>query len=84
MEDADRNPNLLGVFGGNGGGVSSDPVLPVSCLRDDELSPVVMYLALIYRSMAESASSASIGTGGLLPSGLYILLEVTLPTFLIF
>lgn len=71
MDDADLKlePNLLNVLGGRGGGVSSDSVLPVLGRRV-EAKGLFMYFARINRSMAVSASSASIGTGGLLFCGL--------------
>lgn len=85
MEDADLKlePNLLNVFGGSGGGVSSDSVLPVLCLLV-EARGLFIYLARINRSIAVSASSASIGTGGRLFVGLYVLFDATLPTFFMF
>jgi hypothetical protein len=71
MDEADRNPNLLPVFGGSGGGVSSDsvlPVVPVSCRTGACARPppklLSWYFCLINRSMAESASSASNGMAG--------------------
>jgi hypothetical protein len=67
MEVADLNPNLLPVFGGNGGGISSEFVLPVSCLAAAALSA---YFCLMKRSIAASASSASMGMGGLVFWGL--------------
>lgn len=72
------------VFGGGGGGTPSSD----SALRRDRpfpfaLAVFVTYFALMNRSMAESASSASTGTGGCLLSGLYILFEALLPTFFI-
>jgi len=70
-ESGNLKPNLLGVLGGRGGGVSSDSVLPVVCdgvaLGVDVL---LAYFKRINRSMAESASSASTGTGGFLFWGL--------------
>lgn len=73
-----KKPPVLG--GGGGGTPSSD-----SALRLDRPFPPLAvldtYFALMNRSMAESASSASTGTGGCLLSGLYILLEAVLPTF---
>jgi hypothetical protein len=83
MEEADLKPNLLKVLGGSGGGVSSDSVLPVLCLFV-EAKGLFMYFARMKRSMAVSASSASIGTGALLFWGLYVLLDEILPTFFMF
>lgn len=80
MEEADLKPNLLPVLGGKGGGWSSEFVLPVSCLA----AALSAYLLRMNLSMAESASSASIGTGGRLLVGLYIRLEMVLPTRFIF
>lgn len=72
MEDADLRLNLLPVFGGSGGGWSSELVLPVfwrdcPCANGFLLSA---YFCRINRSIAESASSASIGIGGLVFLGL--------------
>lgn len=82
MDEADRNPNLLEFLGGNGGGVSSlklgDLGLPGT------LTVLFMYFFRMKRSMAESASSASTGTGGLVCPELYILFEATFPTFRMF
>lgn len=83
VDEAPRKLNFPGVFGGKGGGVSSDPVLPVWFLRIDD-NAWFAYLARIKRSMAESTSSASSGTGAFLFSGLYSLLEAMFPTFFMF
>jgi hypothetical protein len=69
--------NRLPVLGGSGGGVpSSEIVLPVRCSLVPPLLVVVVVLVAVVsddtyfermkRSMAESASSASTGTGGCL------------------
>lgn len=85
MDVADRRLNRDGVFGGSGGGVpSSDSVLPVSCFGACRAGPVPMYFARMNRSMAESTSSASMGTGGFLFSGLYRLLDAMFPIFRMF
>jgi hypothetical protein len=82
MDEADLNPNLVEFLGGNGGGVPSpicgDLDFPVP------LTVLFIYFCRINRSIAESASSTSTGTGGLLCSGLYMLFDVTFPTFLMF
>lgn len=68
MEEADLKPNLAEFFGGNGGGVPSSRSgylgLP------ELLATLFIYFALINRSIAPSASSTSIGTGGFRCSGL--------------
>lgn len=64
MDEADLKPNLLPVFGGNGGG-SSEFVLPLLCCRIGALTALCWYFCRINLSMAESASSASKGIGGL-------------------
>lgn len=64
MEDADLKPNLLPVFGGSGGGWSSEFVLPVLCLVGG-FAALSTYFCRMNLSIAESASSASKGTGGL-------------------
>jgi hypothetical protein len=82
IDEADLNPNLE-FLGGSGGGVPSSscvgflsfPVWPAT---------VLMYFCLINLSIAESASSTSMGIDGSLFSGLYILLELRLPTFRMF
>lgn len=69
MEEADLKPNRLPVFGGSGGGVSSDEVLPVLCF----LAPArdrCIYFERMNLSIAGSTSSASTGMGGFLLSGL--------------
>lgn len=64
MEDADLKPNLCPVFfGGSGGGWSSEFVLPV-LFRACAVTALSWYFCLINLSMAESASSTSIGMGG--------------------
>ena len=62
IEEADLKPNLDPVFGGNGGGWSSEFELPVSCRAATACS---WYFARINLSIAESASSISNGIGGL-------------------
>ncbi len=64
MLEADLKPNLLPVFGGRGGGWSSEFVLPVLCLVGG-LTALSWYFCRMNLSIAESASSASKGTGGL-------------------
>lgn len=67
IEEADLNPNLLPVFGGSGGGWSSElELLPVS-FREAARSE---YFPRINLSIAESASSASKGIGGFALLGL--------------
>jgi hypothetical protein len=83
IDEADLKPNLLPGFGGSGGGWSSEFVLPVFC-RACALIALSWYFCLINLSIAESASSASNGTGGLVFSGLYIRLDATFPTRFIF
>jgi hypothetical protein len=79
-----RNPNPkrpLGL-GGNGGGLSSELVLPVFCRvpgRESLRYILCSYFALMYRSMAPSTSSISMGICGLMLRGLYVLLDSTLP-----
>lgn len=83
IDEADLKPNLLPVFGGRGGGWSSEFVLPVFC-RACALTTLSWYFCLMNLSIAESASSASNGTGGLVLSGLYIRFDATFPTRFIF
>jgi hypothetical protein len=63
MEEADLKPNLLPVFGGRGGGWSSEFVLPVLCFAGG-LTDLSTYFCRMNLSIAESASSASKGIGG--------------------
>jgi hypothetical protein len=63
IDDADLKPNLLPVFGGRGGGWSSEFVLPV-LFRTGALTARSMYFCLMNLSIAESASSTSNGMGG--------------------
>ena len=87
MDDAERMFRRPGVLGGSGGGMSSDPELPVLRWRlvlvDLEKAELI-YFWRMKRSMAESASSASMGTGGFWPTGLYTLLDAALPTLRMF
>ncbi len=83
MDDADLKPNLLPVFGGSGGGLSSEFVLPV-LFRAGPFRTLSWYLFLINLSIAESASSTSNGIGGLVLLGLYMRFEVTFPIRFIF
>ena len=80
IDEADLRPNLLPVLGGGKGGWSSEFVLPVSCL----FAARSAYFPRMKRSIAESASSASIGIGGFALLGLYIRFEMVLPTRFIF
>lgn len=86
MEDADRKPNRLPVFGGRGGGWSSvEPeLLPVSLDFIGVGAAFEVYFCRINLSIAESASSASNGIGGLVFVGLYILFDAILPTRFMF
>lgn len=75
------NPKRVG-FGGSGGGRSSELVLPVFC-RVPGLESFryirCSYLARMYRSMALSTSSMSMGICGLTLRGLYVLLDSMFP-----
>lgn len=82
IELADRKPNLLPVLGGKGGGLSSEFVLPVSCLFG-ALIDLSWYFCLMNLSIAISASSASTGMGGFAFCGLNILFDATFPIRLI-
>ena len=84
MVEAFRNPNPKRPvgFGGNGGGRSSELVLPVFCrVPGREASKYILcsYLARMYLSMALSTSSMSMGMEGLTLRGLYVLLDSTFP-----
>ncbi len=83
MDDADLKPNLLPVFGGSGGGLSSEFVLPV-LFRAGPSNTLSWYFFRMNLSIAESASSASNGIGGLVLLGLYMRFEATFPTRFIF
>lgn len=83
IEDADLNPNLIPVLGGRGGGWSSEFVLPVCCCVC-ALGVRSWYFCLINLSIAESASSASKGMGGLAFCGLYIRFDEAFPTRFMF
>lgn len=78
IEEADLNPNLLPVFGGNGGGWSSEFVLPVLCLAG-AFTDLSTYFCLMNLSNAESASSTSNGIGGFVFWGLYIRFDAVFP-----
>jgi hypothetical protein len=76
------NPNRLVGFGGNGGGRSSELVLPVFCRvpgRESFKYIRCSYFARMYLSMALSTSSISIGIDGLMLRGLYVLFDSRLP-----
>ena len=76
------NPKRPLGFGGNGGGRSSELVLPVFCRvpgRESLRYILCSYFALMYRSIALSTSSISMGICGLTLRGLYVLLDSTLP-----
>ena len=79
-----RNPNPKRPvgFGGNGGGLSSELVLPVFCCVPSRKSCMYMrcsYFCRMYRSIALSTSSISIGICGLTLRGLYVLFDSRLP-----
>lgn len=68
---ADRRLNLDEFLGGKGGGGPSSERGLVGCLPFVGFAATLfMYFCLMNRSIAESASSASTGTGGRLFSGL--------------
>jgi len=82
--EAFRNPNPKRPvgFGGNGGGRSSELVLPVFCrVPGREASKYILcsYFARMYLSMALSTSSISMGMEGLTLRGLYVLFDSRLP-----
>ena len=60
-----KKPPVLGGRGG-GGPSSESEVLPVPFFFASPFRDFCIYLALMNRSIAESASSASMGTGGFL------------------
>lgn len=69
-------------FGGNGGGLSSELVLPVFCRvpgRESVKYIRCSYFCRMYLSMALSTSSISMGIWGLTLRGLYVLLDSRLP-----
>lgn len=76
-------PNRFPVFGGNGGGESSDGLPPILSRLGGRGLPSAndrcSYFCLINRSIAGSTSSASIGIEGLIFLGLYTLFEAMLP-----
>ncbi len=76
-------PNRFPVFGGRGGGESSDDLPPVLFRLGGRGLPSARlrcsYFCLMNRSIAESTSSASRGIGGLMFLGLYTLLEAMFP-----
>ena len=82
-------PNRFAGFGGRDGGSSCQlpvPVLPVSCLPGAAGAPPVektrcSYFCRMYRSIAGSTSSASIGRSARTLRGLNRLLLSTLPVF---
>lgn len=82
MEEADLKPNFVEFFGGKGGGVPSSARTFLD--RLGSVTTLFMYFCRMKRSIAESASSASTGTGGFLLSALYILFDATFPTFFMF
>lgn len=74
-------------LGGNGGGLSSELVLPVFCCparRTLFIYTRCSYFWRMYRSMALSTSSMSIGIWGLTLRGLYVLFDSTFPMRFIF
>jgi hypothetical protein len=85
-EDAALNPNLVDeeFFGGRGGGVPSSESGLLGLPEERTVATLLVYFCLMNRSIAESASSASMGTGGFRFSALYIWFEATLPTFRMF
>lgn len=84
-----RNPSPkrpVGL-GGNGGGRSSELVLPVFCRvpgRESFMYTLCSYFALMYLSMALSTSSMSMGICGLTLRGLYVLFDSIFPMRFIF
>ena len=90
-EDLKPNPNLRPGLGGGGGGWSSELPVPPVCTRAvgclaaaPAMYDFCSYFCLMKRSIAESTSSTSRGIGGFVFEGLKFLLELALPTFLIF
>ena len=81
-------PNRFPVFGGNGGGESSDSLPPVLSRLGGRGLPSAndrcSYFCLMNRSIAGSTSSASMGIEGLIFLGLYTLFEATFPVRFIF
>jgi hypothetical protein len=76
------NPKRPVGFGGNGGGRSSELVLPVFCRvpgRDSCMYTRCSYFCRMYLSMALSTSSMSMGICGLALRGLYVLFDSAFP-----
>ena len=79
-----RNPNPKRPegLGGNGGGRSSELVLPVLCRvpgRESAMYIRCSYFCRMYLSIALSTSSISMGIWGLTLRGLYVLFDSALP-----
>lgn len=79
-----RNPNPKRPvgFGGNGGGRSSELVLPVFCRVPGRVSFMYIlcsYFCRMYLSMALSTSSISMGIWGFVLRGLYVLFDSEFP-----
>lgn len=82
--DAFRNvkPKRPVGFGGSGGGLSSELVLPVFCRvlgRESVMYILCSYFCRMYLSMALSTSSISMGICGFTLRGLYVLFDSRLP-----
>lgn len=76
------NPKRPVGFGGSGGGLSSELVLPVFCRVLGRVSCMYIrcsYFCRMYRSMALSTSSTSMGICGFTLRGLYVLLDSEFP-----
>lgn len=76
------NPKRPVGFGGNGGGLSSELVLPVFCRVPGRISCMYTrcsYFCRMYLSMAPSTSSTSMGICGLTFRGLYVRFDSRLP-----
>jgi hypothetical protein len=69
-------------LGGNGGGLSSELVLPVFCRvpgRESCMYTLCSYFCRMYLSIALSTSSTSMGICGFALRGLYVLFDSALP-----
>jgi hypothetical protein len=90
VDEAARNPNpnfFVGLGGSGGGRSSTELVLPVFCLvpgLESVLKTRCSYFCRMYRSIAPSTSSTSIGIEGLMLRGLYVRFDSELPMRFIF
>lgn len=76
------NPKRPVGFGGSGGGLSSELVLPVLFRVPGCTAPMntrCSYFCRMYRSIAPSTSSTSMGMWAFAPRGLYVLFDSALP-----